>query len=150
MNYWDTSCVLKLYTAEPDSATYLTLAGQATEPLVSSEILGAELYAALCQKELRGELKNGAAERLHKQFDADCAAGRWLLIPLGRDVLTKAIHVTKTGYHHRRPVPLRTLDAIHLATALLCKASQIVTTDERMQQAAAVAGLPVFHAGATP
>ena len=145
MNYWDTSCVLKLYTPEADSATFLTLAGQATEPLVSSEILAAELYAAFCQKELRGELKNGAADRLHKQFDADCIAGRWLLIPLGRDVLGKAEHVTKAAYRHRHPVSLRTLDAIHLASALLCKASQIVTTDDRMKQAAAIAGLTVFQ-----
>jgi predicted nucleic acid-binding protein len=150
MNYWDTSCVLKLYTPEPDSATYLALAGQATEPLVSSEILVAELHAAFCQKELRGELKNGAAERLYKQFNADCDGGRWLLIPLGHDVLTKAVHVAKTGYRHRHPVSLRTLDAIHLASALLAKAGQLVTTDARMKQAAAALALPVFQPAATP
>lgn len=145
MNYWDTSCVLKLYTAEPDSAQYLALASQATESLLSSEVLTAELYYALSQKELRGEIKVGAAERLWKQFQNDCAAGRWLLLPVGPDVLTRAAQVAKASYRHRPAVTLRTLDGIHLASALSAKAKQLVTADGRMKQGAAVAGLPVFQ-----
>ena len=141
MNYWDTACVLKLYTAEPDSAVYLALAGQATEPLLASAILTIELTYALHQKELRGAIKTGSVERVLKQFHADCAAGRWLLIPLGHDVLTGAAQVAKTCYQRRPPIALRTLDGVHLATALLAKTTQLITTDERMRQAACALGL---------
>ena len=141
MNYWDTSCVLKLYTPEPDSAAYLALAGQATEPLLTSEIMASELTFALHQKESRGDLKAGSAERVLKQFHADCAAGRWLLIPLGRDVLVRAAQLAKACYQRKPPVALRTLDGVHLATALLTKTAGLVTTDERMRQAARVLGL---------
>jgi predicted nucleic acid-binding protein len=41
-------------------------------------------------------------------------------------------------------VPLRTLDAIHLATADLAQDFPLVTTDARMREAATVAGIPVF------
>ena len=141
MNYWDTACVLKLYTAEPDSATYLTLAGQAAEPLLASEILATELTYALYQKELRGALKTGSVERVLKQFQADCDAGRWLLLPLGRDVAIRAAQVATACYQRRPPIAVRTLDGVHLATALLAKATHLVTTDERMRQAARALGM---------
>ena len=144
MNYWDTACVLKLYTAEPDSATYLTLAGQAAEPLLASEILATELTYALHQKELRGALKTGSVERVLKQFQTDCAAGRWLLLPLGRDVLTRAAQVAKACYQRRPPIALRTMDGVHLATALLATATHLVTTDERMRQAARALGVALI------
>ena len=141
MNYWDTACVLKLYTAETDSAAYLGLAAQATAPLLASEILTTELAYALHEKEWRGDLKRGSVEQVLKQFHADCVAGRWLLIPPGRDVLVQAALVAKSCYEHRPPITLRTLDGLHLATALLAKATHLVTTDERMRQAASALGL---------
>ena len=145
MNYWDTSCVLKLYTPEPDSETYLALAGQTREPLVASEILTTELYAAFCQKELRGNLKRGSADRLRQRFEADCADGRWLLLPIGHEVLTEAVRLTKSCYQHRPPIPLRTLDSIHLASALSARAASLVTADVRMRQAAVILGLTVVR-----
>jgi uncharacterized protein len=141
--YWDTACVLKLYTPEPDSDGYLQLAAASTEPLASSEILGVELVYALHQKELRGALKTGGAERVHRQFVSDVAAGRWLLVPVGSDVLTRAAQVAQRCYHHHPPVPLRTVDGLHLATALVLKAREMVTTDHRLQQAAPLFGLAV-------
>jgi predicted nucleic acid-binding protein len=142
--YWDTSCVLKLYTAEPDSTIYLGQAGQSTEPLLSSAVLRIELHYALRQKELRGDIRSGAADRLTQQFEADTAKGRWLLVAIGEDVLTKANELARICYTHRPPVHLRTLDGVHLATAILANAQQVVTTDARMRTAAAILGLPSF------
>jgi predicted nucleic acid-binding protein len=41
-------------------------------------------------------------------------------------------------------VPLRTLDAIHLATADLCQDFPLVTTDVRLANAARTMHIPVF------
>lgn len=144
MIYWDTSCVLKLYTPEPDSPAYLELVRESTEPLLSSEILSAELYCALCQKELRGDIKPGATERVYKKFLSDCEAGRWVLIPVGTDVINQATQAARACYQHRPPVPLRTVDGLHLGTALLADVTQLVTADRRMRAAAGVLGLELI------
>ena len=146
MNYWDTSCALKLYTWEPDSAEYLRFAGESSEPLASSEVLAVELYFSFCQKEARGDLKRGAAERLRREFEGDVTAGRWLLLPAGRDVVERAISLADACYHHRPPVMLRTLDGIHLATADLAGADQIITTGSRLRAAAQRMGLALWPA----
>ena len=144
MIYWDTSCVLKLYTPEPDSTVYLTQAGQSTDPLLSSAVLRIELYYALRQKELRGDITSGAADHSIQQFEADCNKGRWTLVAIAQDVLVKANELARICYTHRPPVHLRTLDGIHLATAILAKAQQVVTTDTRMRTAAGILGIPLF------
>jgi predicted nucleic acid-binding protein len=41
-------------------------------------------------------------------------------------------------------IPLRTLDAIHVASADLCQQFPVVTTDKRVRDAAGRLGLPVF------
>ena len=143
MIYWDTSCVLKLYTAEPDSAVYLAAAGASTDPLLSSGIVRAELYYALRQKELRGDIRTGSADRLIQQFENDCNKDRWVLTPVGQDVLAQANEIARACYGHQPPVHLRTLDGVHLATAVLTQARKIATTDLRMRAAAAVLKLPL-------
>ena len=143
MIYWDTACVVKLYTPESDSVAYLELAGASAEPMASSEILGVELVYALQQKELRGDLKPGSAERIRQKFTADVTAGRWLLVPVGSDVLARASQVAHRCYHHRPPVPLRTVDGLHLATALVLTVRELVTTDQRLRRAAALFDLSV-------
>ena len=141
MIYWDTSCVLKLYTPEEDSEVYLRLADGSSEPLFSSEVLDTELFYALCQKENRGDIKPGWAKQLHKKFRADVEKGRVMLLAVGHDVLAQSVEVARRCYGRKPPVMLRTLDGIHLATALVAKCSEIVTTDRRMRQGADFLGL---------
>lgn len=141
MIYWDTSCVLKLYCAESDSLAWQGLAAGAEEGLLSSALLSAELAFALARKEARGDIRRGGAKRLHAQFLRDVQAGRFQLIPVGADVLEGAAQLAARCLLARRPVSLRTLDGIHLATAVLMKCPALATADERMQSASAVLGL---------
>ena len=68
MIYWDTSCVLKLYTVEEDSPVYLDMVDRLSGPLASSHILHSELYYAFCRKEIQKEIKRGAADKLFKKI----------------------------------------------------------------------------------
>ena len=61
--------------------------------------------------------------------------------PLNSIVLRKAIHCLE---HCHPPAPLRTLDAIHLATADLCQDFPLVTTDGRLAEAARKMKIEVF------
>jgi len=136
--------VLKLYTPEKDSELYLNVADGSSEPFFSSEVLKAELFYAFSQKEIRGDIKQGWAELLHKKFCADVEKGRFVLLTVGRDVLVQSVEVARRCYVQRPPVMLRTLDGIHLGTALVAKCTEIVTTDRRMQQAAEILDIPVY------
>ena len=141
MIYWDTSCVVKLYTHESDSGLWEKLAISAEDGLVASALLRVELAYAFEQKEARGDLSPAASQALLALFDHDVAKGRIQLIPIGSDVLQAACRIAVACYHDEDSVPLRTLDGIHLATATLLKCRRIATADVRMKAASAILGL---------
>lgn len=144
MIYWDTSCVVKLYVAEDDSAEYLELAGRSDRALVSSGALQVEMYYALRQKELRGEIRSGGSDPLFRKFRADVGKGRLLLLPFGTDVAEQAVDAARRCHDRGPPVPLRSMDGVHLATALVAGIKYIATADERMRAAADLLGLSVI------
>lgn len=145
MIYWDTSCILKLYTAESDSSQWQKVAVGQDDELVSSALLETEMAYAFEQKEQRGDIKPGGAQALIRLFRRDMKEGRFVLYPVGRDVLSTAATIASSCYHARPPIPLRTLDGLHLATALLLKCRAIATADSRMKAAAALLKLPVIY-----
>ena len=143
MIYWDTSCVIKLYTAESDSSVWQRLAVDVPGDRASSALLEAELAFALRQKELRGEVVPGGAAALLRIFRNDVTAGRFVLFPLGADVIRRAAALADEAAALRPPCPLRTLDGLHLATAVILRCNRIATTDTRMKAGAQLLGIPV-------
>ena len=141
MIYWDTSCVLKLYAPENDSGQWASYALDADDEFASSTLLETEMVCALWQKELRGEIVAGAASKLCALFRSDISSGRFTLYPVGSDVRELAEELAAACYAAADPVPLRTLDVLHLATARLIKSRVLATTDRRMRAAAAVCGI---------
>jgi predicted nucleic acid-binding protein len=133
--YWDTACVLKLYCPETDSETYLDLMAAATGLPRISTLLSTELFFALRHKEARGECP-GTASRLHAQFEKDLKLGRFAVYPLEEDTHREARRLARLCFQAKPVLPLRTLDGLHLATALLSRSDAIVTTDERLRAAA--------------
>jgi uncharacterized protein len=122
--YLDSSAIVKLAVAEPESAAlqrYL----RRRRPLVSSSLARAEVARALLP------LGEQAVRR-----GADVLA-RLELIRISDRILAAAGSLL--------PAEFRTLDAIHIATAqqLGRDLARIVTYDERMRIAAAGAGCPV-------
>ena len=140
MIYWDTSCVIKLYAQESDSGVWEQRALHADDGLVASALMRTEAVYAFHQKEIRGEIKPGAAQALLDLLDGDIDAGRYLMIPLGGDVLDEACTIARECYLADPPVFTRTLDGIHLATARLLKCKHVATSDARMRVAAELLG----------
>jgi predicted nucleic acid-binding protein len=141
--YWDTSCVLKLYCEEKDSAGYLRRIAGSPDPVCSSVLLAAELAFAFHQKEHRGEIREGASTILYEKFLGDVDSGRFLLIPMGDDVRKEARRIAGVCYGVDPPILLRTLDGLHLASATLAGCREILTTDDRMQKATRLLGKTV-------
>jgi predicted nucleic acid-binding protein len=122
--YLDSSAIVKLAVAEPESAAlrgYL----RRRRPLVSSALAKTEVARALLP------LGEPAVQRGHEVL------ARLELIRVSDRILTAAGSL--------QPVELRTLDAIHLATAhqLGSDLARIVTYDERLSAAATATGCAV-------
>jgi predicted nucleic acid-binding protein len=141
MAYWDTSCVLKLYVYETDSEEYIARAACSPGPIFCSSLLHTELYYALRRKEIAGDIKSNAAEDLFDAFLKDWSIGRFVLIPLSDDIQDLARDALKICLTLVTPIILRSLDGLHLASALAANQTEIVTADRRMQQAARALGL---------
>ena len=134
MIYWDTSCILKLYAPEDDSGDYMRLA-EKFGPLCTSDLAKTELFYGLIRKEAAGDIAPGAAQIAFASFLTDEGKGRFMFIPLGEDVRAEAEKVALRCYRRTSPVAIRTLDGLHLATALVAALEEIATADERMLQA---------------
>ena len=143
--YWDTSALLKLYTAESDSSDYLRLLIQQPEDLAISFLHRVELYFALRGKESRGEIAGGSAAQLFQLFEQHVSAGRYYLIPWGDDVALEARNLLDASLNAAPPVMLRSLDGLHLGALRAEKIQSEVTADTRMRDAAHIAAIGVIE-----
>lgn len=127
--YLDASAVVKLVVEEAGSSQLSTYLLDRPQP-ATSRISQVEVHRAAARAGVRRD-----PDRLTMVFDA------LTLIELDA---TLAASAASLG-----PVSLRTLDAIHLATALalLPDLESFVTYDQRLAQAAASAGMPVLSPG---
>ena len=144
MDYWDTSALLKLYVLERDSDFFLDRIASASEPISTSAIASAEVLCALLRKEAAGDLKRGSATWIFRRFGADCRAGRIMLIPYGDDVMLEAEKLARAAYEGRRRIMVRSLDLIHVASALSAGARRMVATDKRLRSLAEASKLEVL------
>ena len=142
--YWDTSAILKLYVAEPDSSTFLGLIARADGQVLSSAIASVEMLIVLHRKERGGDLKSGSARIILEKFLDDKRQGRVIEIPFGPGVVEEARNLAKLVFRQPHPIPLGSLDAIHISSAITAKARAIVAADIRLRQIASLAGLQVL------
>jgi predicted nucleic acid-binding protein len=142
MAYWDTSCLLKLYLVESDSPKFRRHAA-ANSVIVTSEIARFELYAAARRKEALGELRAGGAKLALAAFDRDVFSGKIAIQTLSSEVFASFEEKVEQCLGAAPPIHIRTLDAIHLATALAISEREMVTADIRLKAASAYVGLSV-------
>jgi predicted nucleic acid-binding protein len=138
--YLDTAILVKLLVREPDSDWFnRALLGQHFE---TSELAVAEVHSALLAKERAGHLSVSERGRAAAKFNEMLAEDLVRLLPLNRIVLDRACAIQQ-ACHPRNP--LRTLDALHVATCDLHQCGVLSTTDARMRAACeqlAIALLP--------
>ncbi len=139
--YWDTSCVLALYVPEQISSQASDLASAEKGPIHSSAILEFEMTFAIHAKEAIGEIPSGSSKRLLSRFQTDLQRGRYLLVPLGIDIKASGNEIASRILQTEPPVFLRTLDGIHIATALKLGSPELVTADKKMADAANLLGI---------
>ncbi len=146
MVFWDTSALLKLYVAEPDSTAFAMLA-QGEEPLAISAWTTHELLCGLHRKELLHDLKAGGAEAIYQRILRQIAAGNLHVITYTAMVAQRTSEVIRGCYGASKPVAIRSLDAMQLGSALSGGAIEMVSADARMRAGATIFNLRVLPAG---
>ena len=137
--YLDSGIIAKLLVREADSEWFeKNLDGHA---LWTSELSLAEVRSAVLGRERTGHISVSERRRALARFDTMTETQQVRFYPINRLVVERAAGLL-TSCHPE--VPLRSLDAIHVATALIQQPGPLCATDRRMRDAAQKIGLPCF------
>jgi len=139
--YFDTSVLVKRYVLEQGSSRARTLVRR--HRFLSSAIAPVEMLSALCRRRATGELDRRDFGAILSRIQKD--RGYWELVEVSPLVLGRAEDLL-------REVALRTLDAIHVASALTFQTISgvpipFITSDGRQRDAAGQLGLEVVWVG---
>jgi len=141
--YADTSALVKRYVNEPGSPWLRAQFDPATAPLIMiSHLTLAEISSAFNRRVREGALTPDEQARLRLAFRADCLTD-YQLLPISQAIIDLSSDLLDRH-------PLRTLDAIQLATGLTAQrllmarnlaAPIFVSADDRLLSVAAAVGL---------
>lgn len=131
--YLDASALVKLLVPEPESDDLNQALAGLTSVIVSDLAL-TEMASALGRRTRERRLTREEAQRLYREASK-------LQASLYRAELTPPIHRRAERLLLSLAIPLRALDALHVATALDAEAATVVTFDPRLRDAAGSQGL---------
>ncbi len=143
--YLDTSALAKWYIAEPGSERVAAWLADVDDAAIS-RLTMVEMRCLLARRRRAGLLTLELERLVYGRFTEQVAAGYLRLVPMPEALLIDAL-----GLIERLPeVPLRTLDALHLAAAQLAAATTVATADAVMREAVTALGLDVRFFGDGP
>jgi uncharacterized protein len=136
--YIDSSALAKLYVPEAESEKLDALL-RGRFSLMISELAITEVLSAVARRKREGELLPELANQIRDAVLADADSGSFARLHLDPSVHREAERLLLAT----TSLPLRTLDALHLALAFSGAATHVVTFDHRMRAAAFQSGLSV-------
>jgi predicted nucleic acid-binding protein len=134
MEYFDTSVLVPFYCPEPHSLAADQALTNSPKPCISmlSEV---EFMSAVSLKIRTGQLNLVDATAATSKFQSHITAGSYTFLQLRAEEFELA-----RDWIARFSTPLRTLDALHLATAHLNRC-ELITADAGLAKSAAVFGV---------
>lgn len=135
--YLDSSALAKRYVREPGTDRVNERCREARE-IALGAICVPEIVSALSRLLREGHLGRRQYSTLKAGFAADVEQAS--MVPMDEDVLGRAVTVIER-------IPLKALDAVHIASGLSCSCDLFVTADRRQARAARRAGLTVEVVG---
>lgn len=144
MPFWDTSALVKLYVRERDSELFVELARKSESRATISQLSIHEMRCALHRKEFARAIPSLTGEFAYREFHRDVENAVLKLIPYGRDVALEFDRIVRICYRSNPVVPIRALDGLLLASALVAKMPDLVSTDLRMRAAGVLLGLRIL------
>ncbi|CAG0933279.1 MAG: tRNA(fMet)-specific endonuclease VapC [Rhodocyclaceae bacterium] len=138
MIYADTSALVKRYLDEPFSADFEALLQQGAMAISRLGIV--EMRCALARRRRNREITAVREGRVNSELAADIQGGALWVSDVHDEHFTAAYHLIG----RLAEVPLRTLDALHLAVAEQIPATAFATADRTQAEAARALGFTVF------
>jgi predicted nucleic acid-binding protein len=139
--YADPSALLKLYLKEPESRAMATWRKKIGDPLLVTLHGRVEMSNGICLAAYRGIIADEIREAALAALDDDFAKGRYRQADvLWRATLKRAGDLSR---EHTPSIGCRSLDVLHVASAVELELKHFVTFDLRQQQLARAVGLKV-------
>ena len=139
MIYADTSALVKRYLDEPFSAEFDALLQQ--NAMAISRLSVVELRCALARRRRNREIDPLRESRINAELAADIQDGTLRVGSIDDENFTTAYHLIG----RLAELPLRTLDALHLAAAEQLAVTAFATADKTQAEAAAALGFTVHR-----
>lgn len=135
--YVDTSFLVCLFL--PDVHSPQAHRHMATLPRVwLTPLHRAEVAHALLQQVFQRRVSAAEADRAYDDFQSDRRAGLWLEAPVPKAAFDLAVELAR---RHVARLGCRTLDTLHIASALELGATKFWTFDKRQEKLAKAEGL---------
>lgn len=136
--YVDTSALLKLYVSEPHSEDVERYFATLERPAISS-LTTLEWHCAMLRRCRSGAFSDAYLALARREFSRHRNEGYFRFCPVNDALFAQALDVLDAV----QPVALRSLDAVHLASALSLGKPVFATADKVLATAADKLGLPV-------
>lgn len=140
--YLDTSALIKLYVAEAFS-TEVEQFVAAADGIVISRLSMLEWHCAMARRLRTGQITKDYMNLARTEFTRNLAEGYFRIVLYDDPLLSDALRVLDSTH----PIPLRTLDTIHLTAARNAGLARIATADDVMRRAAQQLQLEVAYFG---
>jgi predicted nucleic acid-binding protein len=140
--YLDTSALAKWYVEEPGSEAFEAFVNATLERRIS-RLLTVELRCLLARRRRAGEIDVDYETDAWATFTTHVAAGVFTVEPMTDARFNEARELIDA----LAGIPLRTLDALHLAAARAMETATVATADVVMRDAAEALGLTVEFFG---
>jgi len=135
--YADTSFLVSLYV--PDRHSAEAQRRLLAHPLVwFTPLHRAEWTHAICQHVFQRKMSAAEAQWVLRNMEDDLAQGLWVQADLPEAAFESCVGLAR---QHCARLGVRTLDSLHVASALEFKAERFWTFDERQAKLAQLAGL---------
>jgi predicted nucleic acid-binding protein len=137
--YVDPSALLKLYVHQPESTAMSAWRSRVRGPLLVTHHGRVEVTNGICLAAFRSDISADAMRDAVASFEEDFADGRYVRADLlWRAALERARELSA---EHTPRLGCRSLDVLHVASALELGCKRLVTFDSRQQRLARAVGL---------
>ena len=138
--YADTSFLFSLYVPDANASAALATMRRLKSPLLTTDFGEFEFGNALNLSIFRRQMLAADEQRILNLFASDVQAGVIHVVPLTSAIFHRARQLASA---HTRTLGTRSLDVLHVASALALKASTFLTFDLRQRKLALSARLRV-------
>lgn len=139
--YCDTSVLASLYLEDSNSKKTTRWLQEVELPLPLSPLSELELVGAVQQRLFRKQITMQEAVRCQYDIQDDIKQGIYSRVTLEQREYERALQLI---HCHTSSIGCRTLDVLHIASALLLNIREFVTCDARQKLLAQTAGLKVI------